>query len=43
MRTAYGFGELPSPAEMEAIAEPWRPFRSAATWYLWRRGDLVTL
>jgi 3-methyladenine DNA glycosylase/8-oxoguanine DNA glycosylase len=28
---------------MEAIAEPWRPYRSVATWYLWRRTDLVTL
>ena len=43
MRAAYGFDELPTPEEMEAIAGPWRPFRSAATWYLWRRGDLVTL
>lgn len=23
-------------SEMEAIAEPWRPYRSAASWYLWR-------
>lgn len=43
MRTAYGLEDLPTPAEMEEIAEPWRPYRSAATWYLWRRGDLVTL
>jgi DNA-3-methyladenine glycosylase II len=43
MRDAYGLDELPSPAQMEEIAEPWRPYRSAATWYLWRRGDLVTL
>jgi DNA-3-methyladenine glycosylase II len=43
MRAAYGLDELPTPAQMEEIAEPWRPYRSAATWYLWRRGDLVTL
>lgn len=43
MRLAYGLDALPKPDEMAAIAEPWRPFRSAATWYLWRRGDLVTL
>lgn len=24
------------PADMHEIAEPWRPYRSAATWYLWR-------
>ena len=22
-----------------ALAEPWRPYRSIATWYLWRRGS----
>jgi DNA-3-methyladenine glycosylase II len=21
---------------VEAIAEPWRPYRTIATWYLWR-------
>lgn len=43
MKAAYALGELPKPDEMEAIAEPWRPYRSAGTWYLWRRGDIVTL
>ncbi len=43
MRDAYGLDDLPSPAEMEEIAQPWRPYRSAATWYLWRRSDIVTL
>lgn len=43
MRIAYGLPSLPTVAEMEAIAEPWRPYRSAGTWYLWRRGDIVTL
>jgi DNA-3-methyladenine glycosylase II len=43
MRHAYGLDELPKPAEMEAIAESWRPYRSAGTWYLWRRTDVVTL
>jgi DNA-3-methyladenine glycosylase II len=43
MRVAYDLDKLPSPSEMEAIAEPWRPYRSAGTWYLWRRGDIVTL
>jgi DNA-3-methyladenine glycosylase II len=28
--------ELPTPSEIEARAERWRPFRSAASWYLWR-------
>jgi DNA-3-methyladenine glycosylase II len=33
---AYGLSELPSPAQMEAIAEPWRPYRTLACRYLWR-------
>lgn len=28
--------EMPSPATLERLAEPWRPYRSAASWYLWR-------
>lgn len=43
MKAAYGLAELPSPAAMEEIARPWRPYRSAGAWYLWRRGDIVTL
>ena len=34
--------ELPrnvDPAQLVAIAEKWRPYRSAATWYLWRLID----
>lgn len=43
MKLAYGLDAPPKPAEMEAIAEAWRPYRSAGSWYLWRRSDLVTL
>jgi DNA-3-methyladenine glycosylase II len=32
----YGLPELPSTAEMERIAEPWRPHRTLASLYLWR-------
>lgn len=32
----YGLGDLPKPDEMRRIAEPWRPYRSAGTWYMWR-------
>jgi DNA-3-methyladenine glycosylase II len=31
----YGLGHDPTPAEMEHIAEPWRPWRSYACRYLW--------
>jgi DNA-3-methyladenine glycosylase II len=32
----YGLDELPGPAELERIAEPWRPHRTLACLYLWR-------
>jgi DNA-3-methyladenine glycosylase II len=43
MKRAYGLDSLPGPAEMAAIAEGWRPYRSAACWYLWRSSDNLTL
>ena len=33
---AYELPGLPTPEEMRRIAEPWRPYRSAGTWYMWR-------
>jgi len=36
IKKAYGLSELPSPAEMERMAERWRPYCSIASWYLWR-------
>jgi DNA-3-methyladenine glycosylase II len=33
---AYGLEGLPAPAEMELIAEPWRPHRTVACRFLWR-------
>lgn len=33
---AHGLDELPEPAELEAMAEPWRPHRTLACLYLWR-------
>jgi DNA-3-methyladenine glycosylase II len=43
MKLAYGLDAAPKPAEMIEIADPWRPYRSAGAWYLWRRGDVLTL
>ena len=40
-QTLYGLGELPGRRELEALGEPWRPWRSVAAWYLWRVGDTV--
>ena len=39
VRRAYGKRRDPSPALLERIARPWRPWRSVATWYLWRSLD----
>jgi DNA-3-methyladenine glycosylase II len=36
---AYGLDHRPSPDEMTAIAEPWRPYRTLASRYLWRSLD----
>tara|TARA_R110002074_G_scaffold170005_4_gene331993 strand:+ start:21304 stop:21924 length:621 start_codon:yes stop_codon:yes gene_type:complete len=30
---------LPSPAECDAIAEKWQPYRTIASWHLWRTID----
>jgi len=39
MKKAYGLDELPKPAEMERLAQPWHPYCSVASWYLWRSLD----
>jgi DNA-3-methyladenine glycosylase II len=36
VQRAYGMDMRPKAAELRALAEPWRPFRSIATLYLWR-------
>ncbi|MGO9258151.1 MAG: DNA-3-methyladenine glycosylase family protein [Bryobacteraceae bacterium] len=36
IRKAYGLAELPLPAEVETLALKWRPYRTVASWYLWR-------
>lgn len=38
---AYGLEALPDAAELERIAEPWRPQRTLACLYLWRSLDNV--
>jgi len=42
-RDLYGLAELPKRKELEALAEAWRPYRSVATWYLWRSTELEAL
>jgi DNA-3-methyladenine glycosylase II len=36
MQKLYSLPELPKPSAMLAIAQPWKPYRSIATWYLWK-------
>jgi DNA-3-methyladenine glycosylase II len=35
VRLAYDLDDVPTPTELERIAEPWRPHRSLACIYLW--------
>jgi len=37
---AFGHDEVPSPEQVAARGERWRPFRSVASWYLWRALEL---
>lgn len=37
----YNGGERLDRAAMMTLAEPWRPWRSVATWYLWRSLDPI--
>ena len=38
-RAAYGLKELPSVKALLAHGEIWKPYRTAAAWYLWRVAD----
>ena len=36
VKRAYRVRGVPTPARLEKLAAPGRPWRSVATWYLWR-------
>jgi len=36
IRMAYGLRRMPSEKKMIELGESWRPYRSVASWYLWR-------
>jgi DNA-3-methyladenine glycosylase II len=36
IQKAYGLAALPTPPEIEALAERWHPYCTVAAWYLWR-------
>jgi DNA-3-methyladenine glycosylase II len=37
----YGLDQAPDRDRLVKLAEPWRPYRSIATWYFWRSFGLV--
>lgn len=39
-RLVYGLAAMPKPRAVLDHGERWRPFRSAAAWYLWRATEL---
>jgi DNA-3-methyladenine glycosylase II len=40
-RRLYRMRKMPDAKRLRTLAERWRPYRSAASWYLWRSGDVV--
>jgi DNA-3-methyladenine glycosylase II len=39
LRERHGLAELPAPRDCHPLAEAWRPYRTIASWYIWRRID----
>ena len=39
---AYGMSKPPAAKELRLFGERWRPYRSAAVWYLWQSTRIVT-
>lgn len=37
---AYRKGKMPTPRELAEFGERWKPFRTTASWYLWRACEL---
>lgn len=40
VKVTYGLLEVPTPDEVERLGEKWGPWRTVASWYLWRAVDL---
>ena len=38
-RVVFDLPEMPAPKEVLAYGERWRPYRTTASWYLWRAAD----
>jgi DNA-3-methyladenine glycosylase II len=38
----FAFDPMPTPKQLEALGDPFRPYRSLVAWYCWRAADTVT-
>jgi DNA-3-methyladenine glycosylase II len=36
VQRAFSLSEIPKPREVEKIGQRWKPYRTIATWYLWK-------
>lgn len=41
MQLFFRLKDLPKPAAMAELAEPWRPYRSIGSWYMWRATEAL--
>jgi DNA-3-methyladenine glycosylase II len=32
----YALADMPNKTDLTALTEPWRPYRSIGTWFIWR-------
>lgn len=39
MQRLFSLRTLPTPEKMQTLAEPWKPYRTVACWYVWRLAD----
>lgn len=39
VKRVYGLRKIPTPERIRQLGEAWRPYRSVASWYLWRSLD----
>lgn len=41
VKDRYGLDDMPGALKVREIAEPWRPYRSIGSWYIWRSRGLT--
>ena len=39
LRDRHGLDDLPKPRDCHSLAEAWRPYRTIASWYIWKGVD----